>query len=231
MGSRWYASLRLYRQAAIFSLLAGLVPAIARAQSSTCIAGVPSVCVYNAGGTATYASGSNGGLFMDGADGSAASTVYAINSLGGKGENLGTLSLTTGAFTPNAGNTHGLEGNGSFGNGTLTISNTVSFGGFTGTLFSGTLTNITWTANGKIGSQYEYTLQGVLTGTFEGNTQVSGTTVQMYFHSSTPWNGTGKISLSNGATTFIVPEPASMSLMGTGFMAIALLVRKRLRSR
>ena len=231
MASRWFATVDLSKKAVFLALLACLLPASIWAQNSTCVMGVPSVCIYNAGGSATYVgSGAGAGFHMDGSNGSLISTVYQINNLGGAGQNIGTLSLTTGLFTAAAGNTHGLAGNGTFGDGTLTITNTVPFNGFTGTLFTGSLTNITWIANGKVGTQYQYILTGVLNGVFEGNTTVGGETAQLYFHSKNPWNGSGTISLGSGTTGLIVPEPASMGLMGTGLLAVAMLVGKKFRN-
>ena len=231
MASRRYASLRLSAWASVLVLLACLVPAASWAQNSTCVANVPSVCIYNAGGSATYvSSGSGSGFHMDGSNGSMTSTVYQINTLGGAGQNLGTFELTTGLFTPALGNTHGLAGNGTFGDGSLTITNIVPFNGFTGILFTGTLTNIQWIANGKVGTQFQYILTGVLSGTYEGNQILGGQTAQLFFHSSTPWNGTGTISLGSGTTGLIVPEPASMGLMGTGLVAMAFLVRKKVKN-
>lgn len=231
MASRQSASLRLLGQALFFGLLACLSPIVASAQgSNTCIASVPSICVFNSGGQGTYVAGS--GFFMDGSNGSSASILNLLEEGTDqvKGTNLGTLSLSTGVFTPLT--TKGFGGDGTFGNGTLSIVNTTNFEGFSGTLFTGSLTNISWVALGqnKQNGDYTYELLGTLTGTFEGKTPIGGTTAQMYFQSKTPWTGKGPISLGAGSSQFVVPEPASMSLMGTGLMGLAFLVRKRLKT-
>jgi len=224
-----FASLRLTGQAAIVGLLACIATVAASAQNSTCIANVPSVCVFNTGGQGTYVAGS--GFYMDGTHGSMSSNVNAIEegSTTLNGTNIGSLSLSTGVFTAMTAN--GFAGDGTFGNGTLSITNTVNFNGFTGTLFTGSLTNISWVALGKNkqNGDYTYELLGTLIGTYEGKSSIGGTTAQMYFQSKNPWNGKGPISLGSGSSQFVVPEPASMGLMGTGLMALAFLVRRKVR--
>lgn len=229
MASRRYGTLRLAGCVAVLGLLACLLPMAAAAQNQTCLNGVPSICVFNSGGQGTYA---GGGFHMDGSNGSMVSTLNEITGVGGtiSGTNLGTLSLTTGAFTPFVAGEN-MSHSGTLGDGSLTIINTTPYNSFSGTLFAGTLTNITWIADGKNpkNNMYTYTLSGILVGTFEGNQQIGGTTAQIYFQSKTPWTGTGAIQLGSGSTTLVVPEPASMGLMGTGLLSMAFLVRKKMK--
>jgi len=202
-------------------LLLMLIPATALA-GSTCLTGV--VCVYNTGGTAT---GGASGLNMTGSN---ASTVYQIGGIGGSSSNLGTLEITTGAVTSGTlGSTvKGIPGAVTFGDGTFTITTNSTYTNYTGVLFTGTFSNITWIYDGKSNGFYDYTLSGTVTGTWEGGAVASGTTVQLYFHSGSPYTG-GTISLGSGTSDIIVPEPASVGLMGTGLVGMGLLVRRRVR--
>ena len=52
---------------------------------------------------------------------------------------------------------------------------------------------------------------------------------QLIFHSKSLYKG-GPISLSSGTTGLVVPEQASIGLMGTGLVAIGLLVRRKVKS-
>ncbi|HVN21471.1 MAG TPA: PEP-CTERM sorting domain-containing protein [Dongiaceae bacterium] len=218
MASRWYRSLRLSGCAAALGLLACLLPVASHAQCNTQLA---VLCVGNNGGQGTYSTAA--GFHMDGSNGSIASTVTQVGSLLGAN---GTLSLSTGAFSGSS----GLSGSGTFGDGTLTISNVTYNSIFYSTFFTGSLTNIQWIALGKAGGFFQYELVGALSGTLEGTTPVMGETAQLYFHSKTAWNGTGAIQLANGSTGLVVPEPASMGMMGTALLGMAFLVRKRIKS-
>ena len=189
--------------------------------SSTCLTGV--ICVFNQGGTAT---GGKAGLTMDGNSGSIASTVFQIGStLTG-----GTLSFNTGALlTGTLGS--GVVGNVvTFAGGNFNIT-TTGWAGFSGPLFSGTITGIDWIYTGKSGGFFDYTLTGFVSGTWgPDGSSVSGQTTQLFFHSKTLYTG-GPISLSSGTTGVVVPEPASLGLMGTGLVLMGMLVRQKARSR
>ncbi len=221
MASRSCTTLQLTRYAAIV-LATFLLPMAAWASSSsfnsassTCLPGV-AICVFNQSGTAT---GGSAGLTMSGKN---ASTVVQIG--GDQGANLGTLSLTTGALISGT-----LSGGGTFAPGTLTIT-TTGWNGFNGTLFSGTFGSLTdpiqWIALGKVGGFYQYELVGAISGSWENTVSVSGETAQLYFHSKTPYNGES-ISLASGTTGIVVPEQATVGLMGTGLIALGLLVRRK----
>jgi hypothetical protein len=215
------------KRVAMIAMLSLLVPVATWAKSSannapsqTCLTGV--ICVFNESGTAT---GGESGLTMDGTNGSIASTVFQISStLTG-----GTLSLTTGAVLT------GTLGNSTVGNvvtfapGLFNIS-TTGWQGFSGSLFSGTISGIDWIYTGHSGGFYDYTLTGFVSGTWGPNgTTVSGQTTQLFFHSKSLYKG-GPISLSSGTTGLVVPEQASIGLMGTGLVAIGLLVRRKVKS-
>jgi len=222
-------SLRLSaKRVAVLSLLIFLVPIATWAKSSasnipsqTCLPGV--ICIFNGGGTAT---GGSSGLTMDGLDGSLASTVFQIGSM----QAGGTLSFTTGAMLTGTLGSKTVGNVVTFAPGSFSIT-TTGWNGFTGTLFSGTISGIDWIYTGKSGGLYDYTLTGFVSGTWGPNGSfVSGQTTQLFFHSKTLYTG-GPISLAGGSTGIVTPEQSSMGLMGTGLIAIGLLVRKRVRAR
>jgi len=224
MASRSGSALQLTRYAAI-ALLSCFLPIAAWANSSsfhtpssTCIPGV-AICVFNQTGMAT---GGTGGLVMDGTNGSTASTVVQIG--GEQGANLGTLSLTTGALLSGT-----LGSGGTFAPGTLTIT-TTGWNGFSGVLFSGTFGNATspiqWLALGKVGGFFEYELVGPVSGLWENGVTVSGETAQLFFQSKTQYKG-GPIALGSGTTGIVVPEQATVGLMGTGLIGIGFLARRK----
>lgn len=215
------------KRVAMLSLLSFLVPATSWAKSSannapsqTCLTRV--ICVFNQSGTAT---GGKLGLTMDGTNGSIASTVFQIGStLTG-----GTLSLTTGALLTGSLGSNVVGNVVTFAPGSFKIT-TTGWQGFSGSLFSGTISGADWIYTGKSGNLYDYTLTGFVSGTWGPNgTTVSGQTTQLFFHSKSLYTG-GPISLSSGTTGLVVPEQPSIGLMGTGLVAIGLLVRRKVKS-
>ena len=173
-----------------------------------------SVDFTNSGGTL---SGGSGGLTLSG------STLIAINGMNGlqTGANLGTLSFSTGALA--SGN---LQTSGTFAaGGTFTIvSNTL------GTLFSGTFDSpVSWSVVTLANGTHNYTLTGTISGAWEGQGTVYGATVQLTIATG-KGSFNGSTTISSGDTNIVVPEPSSLTLIGTGLVGLAGVLKRKLKA-
>ncbi len=180
-----------------------------------------SVDYTNSGGTL---SGSNSGLSLSG------STLIAVNGLNGggliTGNNLGSVSFSTGALTSGSLQMGGTFAAGGWfsitGNGTNGIPN--------GTLFSGTFSSpVTWTLVTLANGTHNYTLTGTLSGTTNTGMSTVGVTVQLTINTGHGFFN-GSTTISSGDTNVVVPEPGSLSLLGTGLIGLAGIVRRKLKS-
>ena len=174
----------------------------------------------NSGGTL---SGSSSGLSLSGSE---LTTVNGLNGGGLLSGNLGTVSFTTGALTGSLQMGGTFAAGGSFtitGNGTNGIPNGVIFSGS----FSSPVKWI-WIPPDSSNPFNQYILMGTISGTLEGFA-TSGMNVQLTFPSADLFNGS--IPVASGNTfVVVVPEPGTLTLLGTGLMSLAGTVRRKLKA-
>jgi PEP-CTERM motif len=146
------------------------------------------------------------------------STLIHMNGALG---NLGTVEFSTGALL-----TGTLQGNATFdGGGSFTIvSNT------NGTLFSGAFDGpVTWSLTTLANGTHNYTLTGAISGSWMGGATVYGATSQLTINTGKGFFN-GSTSIASGDTNIVVPEPGSLTLMGTGLLGFAGVLRRKLKA-
>jgi hypothetical protein len=182
-----------------------------------------SVDYTNSGGTL---SGSSAGLSLSG------SALIAINGLNGggliTGSNLGSISFSTGALTSGS-----MQMGGTFAaGGSFTITGNGTSGVPSGVLFSGSFSGpVTWTMVTLANGTHNYTLTGTLSGTTMGGVSTQGVTVQLTVNTGKGFfNGSTNISSGDTNISVTAPEPGSLSLMGTGLIGLAGMIRRKLKA-
>lgn len=181
-----------------------------------------SVDFTNSGGTLA---GSSSGLTLSG------SVLIAVNGLNGggliSGNNLGSVSFSTGALTSGS-----LQGGGTFAaGGSFMVSGNGTNGVPSGTLFTGSFSGpVTWTETTLANGTHNYTLTGTLAGWTGSGTAVQGVTVQLTINTGKGFFN-GSTTISSGDTNIAAtPEPGSLTLLGTGLLALGGLLRRKMKA-
>jgi hypothetical protein len=153
-------------------------------------------------------------------------TLIGMNGFNGGGlvaANLGTMSFTTGALLSTSGNTETFAGGGSFtitGNGTDGTPNGVIFSG----TFNGPVKLMQFGAGTDNSNFYVVVCEGScsLTGTWFNGQKATGGLYLSDFN--------GIVTASTGFQQSAVPEPGTLSMLGTGLLGLGALVRRKLKA-
>ncbi len=156
---------------------------------------------------------------------------FQLKSYGGltalPGHALGSVSFSTGALTSGdiwSGGTFSSVGS------SFIITSAVNVGQLhKGVIFSGAFVGpISWTVVSHPGTyNYVFALSGTIRGMLNGRI-VTGTTTQTILAYKNQWVLDHRGGIHLGTTNLAVPEPGTLGLLGTGLIAVAGTVRRKL---
>jgi autotransporter family porin len=185
-----------------------------------------SIDITNSGGTLTGSVAAGMNL--------SSSLLIAVNGFNGgliTGNNLGSVSLTTGSLMSGSGS---LQNGGTFNGvgGKFVITSTGASGLPSGVLFNGSFSGpVTWTLVTLANGTHNYTLSGTVSGTWFNGSTVYGATTQLTINTGHGFFS-GSTTISSGDTNIVtsVPEPGTLGLLGTGLVGIAGAMHRKFKS-
>jgi hypothetical protein len=162
--------------------------------------------------------------------------LYAFNGISSaKGSALGSVGFSTGAFTgsslwsdgtfSSAGSKFNIIGQGKW----LTALLGKPAKGKV-ELFNGSFVGaISWTVVSAVHANYVFDLSGTIAGTLWNGMAMTGTTTQTIYAFTDQWPTDHKGGIHLGTTQLSpVPEPGTLGLLGTGLIAVAGTMRRKL---
>ena len=141
------------------------------------------------------------------------------------GHSLGSVSFSTGALTSGS-----LLAGGTFSDvgSSFVVIGKGSQVPHKGVIFDGAFVGpISWTLVAQSGASLTYELSGAIQGTLWNGRWVTGTTTQT-IHSTNGQISLGIGHIRAGETSILTPEPGTLGLLGTGLVAIAGMLRRKL---
>jgi PEP-CTERM motif-containing protein len=176
----------------------------------------------NSGGTLA---GSDAGLSLTG------SVLIAVNGFNGggmvTGSNLGSVEFSTGALSSGD-----LQLGGTFAaGGSFSITGNGTNGLPSGSIFNGSFDGpVKWDVVTLANGTHNYTLTGSVSGTWYNGSTVFGATVQLTINTGKSYFN-GETEISSGDTSIsTVPEPGSLTLIGSGLVGLAGLLKRKLKA-